>query len=512
MLALIENNSKENFIDTTVLQKLYEEAFPRTGIEMMNFEKRVYAASINLGDSVTRAQIERAHTDPIFVAEAISAARRGSHVSLRHKGNRTTTIMLLGGTRIVVSTPYLRQQQRHRGPRRQKRYANGTGCYPVLAMLGIADRATAATRSEIALHVVQTASYSEAARMLERRGLSCDISTLVRVTTSVANKSLTLRDVALQAALELPISTNGPLCGKRVRVSLDGGRVRTRKNNRGRRTAKGRHTFTTPWREPRLLVIDILDEEGKPDRLSLPLYDATLGDADATWALLIGYLRLLGASHALIIEFIADGAPWIWDQIKELAKLAAIPPERIVEAIDFYHASEHLFKTIELCKGMPKAKRQHLYQQLRHALRHDKDGVEQILIQMRALAVTRRGKAINKALSYFETHQQRMRYHKLDEMKLPAGSGQVESAIRRVVNLRFKAPGTFWTEKCVGSLLHLRAAFKSGRWDEIFKGVLLGKFLIPNFEPSHNSVTTHSAEGIVLPQSTVSTSQWRKVS
>ena len=512
MLALIENNSKENIIDTTAVQKLYEEAFPRTGIEMMNFEKRVYAASISLGDSLTRAQIERAHTDPIFVAEAISAARRVSQVTLRHKGNRTTTILLLGGTRIVVSTPYLRQQQRRRGPRRQKRHANGSGCYPVLAMLGIADRATAATRSEIALHVVQTASYSEAAHMLERRGLGCDISTLVRVTTSVANKSLTLRDAALQAALRLPVSTNGPLCGKRVRVSLDGGRVRTRKNNRGRRTAKGRHTFTTPWREPRVLVIDILDEEGKADRLSLPLYDATLGDADATWALLIGYLRLLGAAHALIIEFIADGAPWIWDQIKKLAKLAEIPPERIVEVIDFYHASEHLFKTIELCKGMPKAKRQHLYHRLRHALRHDKDGVEQILNQMRALAVTRRGKAINKALNYFETHRERMRYHKLDEMKLPAGSGQVESAIRRVVNLRFKAPGTFWTEKCVGSLLHLRAAFKSGRWDEIFEGVLLGKFLIPDFEPSHTSVTTHSAEVIVLPQPSVSTSQRRKAS
>ena len=36
---------------------------------------------------------------------------------------------------------------------------------------------------------------------------------------------------------------HGPLAGKRVRVSLDGGRVRIRRRRRGRKTAKGRHGF-----------------------------------------------------------------------------------------------------------------------------------------------------------------------------------------------------------------------------------------------------------------------------
>jgi hypothetical protein len=308
----------------------------------------------------------------------------------------------------------------------------------------------------------------------------------------------------------LPIPVNGPLADLRVRVSLDGGRVRTRQNKGGRRTAKGRHHFITPWREPRVLVIDILDDQGKPDRLRLPLYDATLGDARATWAMVIGYLRLLGAAHARTVEFIADGAIWIWDQIQHLVKLAEIPADRLVEVIDFYHASEHLFDTVELCKSLPKAARRTLYQQLRHALRHDADGVEQVLDQLRALAITRRGKALQKALAYFEKHRERMRYGQLDAQQLPVGSGQVESAIRRVVNLRFKAPGTFWTEARVGGLLHLRAAFKSGRWDEIFAGVLRGQFQLPNFQTAAQSVPASEAEVIVLPQIDVPTSQrWR---
>jgi tRNA U34 5-carboxymethylaminomethyl modifying GTPase MnmE/TrmE len=45
-----------------------------------------------------------------------------------------------------------------------------------------------------------------------------------------------------------------------------------------------------------------------------------------------------------------------------------------------------------------------------------------------------------------------MTYVDFDEMNLPVSSGQVESAVRRVVNLRFKAPGSFWKEDKVEQL------------------------------------------------------------
>ena len=62
-------------------------------------------------------------------------------------------------------------------------------------------------------------------------------------------------------------------------------------------------------------------------------------------------------------------------------------------------------------------------------------------------------------------------------------SGQVESAVRRVVNLRFKAPGSFWKEDKVEQLMHLRAYFKAGRWDELIKGVLTREYDRPTFAP-----------------------------
>ena len=120
---------------------------------------------------------------------------------------------------------------------------------------------------------------------------------------------------------------------------------------------------------------------------------------------------------------------------------------------------------------MPKAQRQALYKRLRHALRHQADGVEVVMEALRALATTQRGKTIRRALRYVEAHAHRMRYVTLEAHKLSIGSGQVESAVRRVINLRFKAPGSLWTETTVSGLRHLRAAFKAGRWDEVMIGV-----------------------------------------
>src|SRR3989454_6926711 len=304
-------------------------------------------AAAQIADQILLFQLTRAHEDEHFVRQAMAQAQGQHPVPLVHKGLRTTSVLLLGGTRIVIETPYLREaRQSRRGRRRRKRGRSGTGCYPVLEALGIADRVSPASRSEVALHMVQAASYLEAAQMLSRRGLTCDVSSLVRITTATAEVSTRLRDAALEAALRLPVPPDGPLAGKRVRVSLDGGRVRTRCKHRGRKTAKGRHGFSAPWREPRVLVIDILDQQGQPDRLRLPLYDVLLGDAEAVWALLIGSLRLLGAAYADVVEFIADGAEWMWKRVERLSTLAEMPAAKVVEVLDFYHASQYLYETI----------------------------------------------------------------------------------------------------------------------------------------------------------------------
>ena len=62
-----------------------------------------------------------------------------------------------------------------------------------------------------------------------------------------------------------------------------------------------------------------------------------------------------------------------------------------------------------------------------------------------------------------------------------------------MVNLRFKAPGSFWTATTVSGLMHLRAAFKAGRWDEIMLRVITDTFQVPSFAPADKAVPQPSA-------------------
>jgi len=100
------------------------------------------------------------------------------------------------------------------------------------------------------------------------------------------------------------------VAGQRVVVSFDGGRLRVRRNKRGKRTRKGRHRFHTDWHEPKLLNIYVVGPDGRPSRSWAPIIDGTLRGPDAVFALALSYAKQLALSSADKVLFIADGAPW----------------------------------------------------------------------------------------------------------------------------------------------------------------------------------------------------------
>ena len=65
-----------------------------------------------------------------------------------------------------------------------------------------------------------------------------------------------------------------------------------------------------------------------------------------------------------------------------------------------------------------------------------------------------------------------MRYPEFRKMRLPIGSGAVESAIRRVVNLRMKGNGIFWTPDNAQRMLFIRCQLLSGRWQGFIRELL----------------------------------------
>jgi hypothetical protein len=87
-----------------------------------------------------------------------------------------------------------------------------------------------------------------------------------------------------------------------------------------------------------------------------------------------------------------------------------------------------------------------------------------------ALRVGRRAKQVGKHRGYFADNRARMQYPSFEAAKVPLGSGALESAIRRVINMRMKGNGSFWQEPSAEAMLLLRSDLKAGRFDQLVDG------------------------------------------
>ncbi len=467
------------------LEEAGKERAPRSAEEMLDVEECNQARARRVGDLWTAKRIVEAHLEAPFVEECLRMARE----RLRQDGAKRikscgwvmTRLELRGGLKMKLRTPYLRSSH---AERRSKRGAAGSGLHPVLSTLGFDQGFTPASRSEIARQAVLSSSYAEAREQLGRHGLWLDAQSIGRVAARMGLRSLQLRRESLEAAVLAPLPQHSSLAGKRVRLSLDGGRTKTRSTSsvEGIRPGKNkRRAFETAWREPRVLTIDVLDEDGEMDRRHQPIYETTLGDADATLRLLVGTLRLLGVHLAEKVLFVADGADWIWRRIADaLLDEVHIEPERLFLALDYYHATEHIAEALAACGNLDSTARETLLHELRAKLLQP-DGAKHVIERLRMLARGRRAKLINQHIGYLHSRLAYMDYSELRQHALSIGSGVVESAVRRIVNLRFKSASMCWRADHLEPLLYLRASLKSGRWNQLFLASLLGRhWLEPN--------------------------------
>ena len=70
--------------------------------------------------------------------------------------------------------------------------------------------------------------------------------------------------------------------------------------------------------------------------------------------------------------------------------------------------------------------------------------------------------ALKKLNDYFGDHS-KFQYKKFRDNDLPTGSGTVESAIRRVINLRIKGTGLFWKRENAENVILLRSLVLTGK-------------------------------------------------
>jgi len=77
-----------------------------------------------------------------------------------------------------------------------------------------------------------------------------------------------------------------------------------------------------------------MDEEGKATETFRLVYDGTMGDCDAIFAMLTGYMKSLGVHEAKELVVLGDRARWIWNRIDALLRESGLPREKTMPNFD----------------------------------------------------------------------------------------------------------------------------------------------------------------------------------
>lgn len=149
-------------------------------------------------------------------------------------------------------------------------------------------------------------------------------------------------------------------------------------------------------------------------------------------------IAVLKNAPQLKVAKIADGVDDNWSFLSEELPDGA-------EALDFFHASEHLHAAIAAAYGDGTTKTRHRYEELREILRDEPGGVGRVI---RALDHLRkqhpRSEHLRRCAAYYRKHKHRMDYAGLKAAGLPIGSGLVEATCKTLVAQRLKLSGMRW--------------------------------------------------------------------
>lgn len=383
------------------------------------------------------------------------------------------TLRLLGGLLLWVSTIYCGPAARGGKGRGRE----GAGLYPELAVLGFQEGDSPALCSLVARTAALMPSYAMTQEELAQRGVKLDIKVVHGIAGQVGAATLTCRTRELQRYRDGALPAGTEFAGQRLAAFVDGGRTRLRRVTRKQR-GRGKHKkqkrrYKADWREPKLLIIYAVDEQGRMLPGTRPLIDGTFGSADELMELLAMHLHRLGAAKATVVSLGADGAPWFWDRLDWVVQRVGLDAERVVKTLDWCHGVHHISLALEHLIT-DSVERRRVFKKLRKWLRQG--GWQRVTNELTRLAWAKElplDHAVWTPIVYLERHGEagHMDYARYRRRGLPSGSGAIESAIRRVINLRLKGNGITWLEENAEAMLVIRANVLCKRWEETFARV-----------------------------------------
>lgn len=241
---------------------------------------------------------------------------------------------------------------------------------------------------------------------------------------------------------------------KTLVVQMDGSMLCTRYGPEN----QGENNEPRPWREAKTGIVylheNLVKKEQGRDFILNPTYVSALKDYEGFKLDLRALLKVHHVEEKRRVLFIADGAACNWTTQQELCPNA-------IQILDFYHAVEHLAATANAVFGSEKpAAKAWLASGRRRLLEDPPANTLRWLTYHRNKfrnALKKRAE-LEKLIQYFKSHRGRMKYAEYLRNGFPIGSGAIESAQVRVLQLRMKAGGMSWNLRNGQNLAKLRAA------------------------------------------------------
>jgi hypothetical protein len=441
-----------NEAEATTLEKLRK--FLETGgmrsktgpRSFAEFERELHERMMEVERDIVAGEMARMDVD----ADAVVIEGKVHRRVLR----QSQTYMTSAGEVVVERTLY-----------KDRRDEDGRCVSPMELTLGIIGDFWTPRAAQQALWVVTQMTPKKSAELFERvGGMTPSKSSLGRLPKVVAERWEDDRETfeaALRDGLQIPEGTVS------IAVSLDGvlapiDGANSPTDVRAKAAAEGWVSKgPAGYREASCATVSFCDDKG--DLLGAVRMARAPETKKATLKKMLTAetTAILHRRPDLKLVKVADGAADNWDYLSS----GALPAGE--EAVDFFHASEHLHAALATVYGDGTHETQFRYATLRDTLRDEEGGVDKVIRALKHLASKNpRKTSLATELAYFRKHKKRMRYMELQSKGLMIGSGIVEAACKTLVTQRLKQSGMRWSAAGAQAVLTPRGWDQSEHFDE----------------------------------------------
>ncbi len=264
-----------------------------------------------------------------------------------------------------------------------------------------------------------------------------------------------------------PILKEAPIEGL-MAVCIDATKVREKLGQR--RTRNGRKKYTMGFKDVKVATVSRVrwDARRGEARCEHTSYVCAEEEADEFFRRIWVEMQRRGDPESQPLVFIGDGAEWIWKRVKDLRNTKS------TEILDFYHAADYLSKTCKELYGEETPEYWANFPRWTKLLWRGKAAVviQELTQKLAASQTDERRKVVRLARDYLRENLTRMNYPRYRRLRLPIGSGTVESACKNVIGGRMKLGGMTWSPRGADGMAQIRASLQSGRFESDFRSLL----------------------------------------